>query len=164
MKSQILVVFMQIKLKNVKNLYKTLAVLSFLALLVSVFAIFVSDVVMPLSVALVALVLLLEVEKKKGTFMGFKRKQGRAGIRNEIYIIPTVGCVNNTCIRMEKMAQKFVKGSIDGIFTLSHQFGCSQLGDDNENIKKLLSFILILSFGLVIVYSLILKDVLTLPF
>ena len=56
---------MQIKLKNVKNLYKTLAVLSFLALLVSVFAIFVSDVVMPLSVALVALVLLLEVEKKK---------------------------------------------------------------------------------------------------
>ncbi len=81
---------------------------------------------------------IVEVEKKKGTFKGFKRKQGRAGIRNEIYIIPTVGCVNNTCIRIEKLAQKFVKGSIDGIFTLSHQFGCSQLGEDNENIKKLL--------------------------
>ena len=78
------------------------------------------------------------VEIKEGTFKGFKRKYGNAGIRNEIYIIPTVGCVNNVCIRLEKMAQKFIKGSIDGIFTLSHQFGCSQLGNDNENIKKLL--------------------------
>lgn len=77
-------------------------------------------------------------EKSKATFKGFKRKFGRAGIRNEIYIIPTVGCVNNACIRMANEAQKFVKGSIDGIFALTHQFGCSQLGDDNENIKKLL--------------------------
>ena len=74
----------------------------------------------------------------EGTFKGFKRKAGRAGIRNEIYIIPTVGCVNNVCLRIEKLAQKFVKGSIDGIFALTHQFGCSQLGEDNQNIKKLL--------------------------
>ena len=77
-------------------------------------------------------------ENKKATFKGFKRKQGRAGIRNEIYIIPTVGCVNNACMRMERLAQKYVQGSIDGIFALPHQFGCSQLGQDNENIKKLL--------------------------
>ncbi len=77
----------------------------------------------------------------KYTFRGYKRKCGRAGIRNEIYIIPTVGCVNNVCMRLEKAAQKFVRGSIDGIFALTHQFGCSQLGDDNENIKKLLSAI-----------------------
>lgn len=77
-------------------------------------------------------------DKNKGTFRGFKRKEGRAGIRNEIYIIPTVGCVNNVCMRLEKLSQKFVQGSIDGIFALTHQFGCSQLGDDNENIKKLL--------------------------
>ncbi len=77
-------------------------------------------------------------EKSKATFQGFKRTHGRAGIRNEIYIIPTVGCVNNACIRMANEAQKFVKGSIDGIFALTHQFGCSQLGEDNENIKKLL--------------------------
>ena len=76
--------------------------------------------------------------KSKATFMGFKREKGRAGIRNEIYIIPTVGCVNNACMRLAKDAQKFVTGSIDGIFALTHQFGCSQLGDDNENIKKLL--------------------------
>lgn len=79
-----------------------------------------------------------KTEKKQAFFKGFKRKFGRAGIRNEIYIIPTVGCVNNACIRMAKDAQKFVKGSIDGIYALTHQFGCSQLGDDNENIKKLL--------------------------
>ena len=77
-------------------------------------------------------------DRKKGTFLGFKRKFGRAGIRNEIYIIPTVGCVNNVCMRLEKLSQKYVQGSIDGIFALTHQFGCSQLGDDNENIKKLL--------------------------
>lgn len=77
-------------------------------------------------------------DSKKGTFKGYKRKYGRAGIRNEIFIIPTVGCVNNVCIRLEKEARKYIKGSIDGIYALTHQFGCSQLGDDNENIKNLL--------------------------
>ena len=77
-------------------------------------------------------------EKSKATFKGFKREKGRAGIRNEIYIIPTVGCVNNACMRMAKEAQKYIAGSIDGIYALTHQFGCSQLGEDNENIKKLL--------------------------
>ncbi len=77
-------------------------------------------------------------DSKKGTFKGYKRKVGRAGIRNEIYIIPTVGCVNNVCMRLEKEARKFIKGSIDGVYALTHQFGCSQLGEDNENIKNLL--------------------------
>ncbi len=76
--------------------------------------------------------------EKSGTFKGYKRKIGRAGIRNEIYIIPTVGCVNNVCMRLEKEARKYIKGSIDGIYALTHQFGCSQLGQDNENIKNLL--------------------------
>lgn len=94
--------------------------------------------------------------KKKATFQGFKRVKGRAGIRNEIYIIPTVGCVNNVCIRLANEAQKLVQGSIDGIFALTHQFGCSQLGEDNVNIKKLLcsialnpnaSFVLFVGLG-----------------
>ena len=76
--------------------------------------------------------------EKSGTFKGYKRKIGRAGIRNEIYIIPTVGSVNNVCMRLEKEARKYIKGSIDGIYALTHQFGCSQLGQDNENIKNLL--------------------------
>ncbi len=79
-----------------------------------------------------------EPERKSRKFLGFKRKNGRAGIRNEIYIIPTVGCVNNVCIRLERMAQELIGGSIDGIFALTHQFGCSQLGEDGENIRKLI--------------------------
>ena len=97
-----------------------------------------------------------ELPKTTGTFQGFKRKWGNAGIRNEIYIIPTVGCVNDVCIRIAKASQSLVKGSIDGIFALTHQFGCSQLGQDNENIKKLLcavalnpnaSFVLFVGLG-----------------
>lgn len=75
---------------------------------------------------------------KEATFKGFPYKDGRAGIRNEIFIIPTVGCVNNVCLRLEKEAQKYVRGSLDGVFALTHQFGCSQLGDDGDNIKKFL--------------------------
>ena len=94
--------------------------------------------------------------ENKATFKGYKRKVGRAGIRNEIYIIPTVGCVNNVCKRLETLSQKYVAGSIDGIYALTHQFGCSQLGQDNENIKKLLcgialnpnaSFVLFVGLG-----------------
>ena len=77
-------------------------------------------------------------EKSKATFMGYKRENGRAGIRNEIYIIPTVGCVNNVCMRLAKDAQNLISGTIDGVYALTHQFGCSQLGEDNENIKNLL--------------------------
>ena len=79
-----------------------------------------------------------KLPKRKESFRGYKREHGRAGIRNEIYIVPTVGCVNNVCIRLANAAQKFVSGSIDGIFALTHQFGCSQLGEDNGNIRKLL--------------------------
>lgn len=79
------------------------------------------------------------IKKEKGTFLGFKRKSGRAGIRNDIYIIPTVGCVNSVAKAIEKQAQQYVRGSIDSIFAITHQFGCSQLGDDHEDFKKLLA-------------------------
>ena len=94
--------------------------------------------------------------KSTATFLGYKREKGRAGIRNEIYVIPTVGCVNNACMRMANEAQKYITGSIDGVYALKHQFGCSQLGEDNENIKKLLcsvalnpnaSFVLFVGLG-----------------
>ncbi len=97
-----------------------------------------------------------KLAKGQATFIGYKRAKGRAGIRNEIYIIPTVGCVNNVCMRLAKEAQKLLCGSIDGVYALTHQFGCSQLGEDNENIKKLLcaialnpnaSFVLFVGLG-----------------
>lgn len=77
-------------------------------------------------------------EPTRMTFRGYKRAYGRAGIRNDIYIIPTVGCVNNVCEALAKRCQPLIKGSVDGVWALTHQFGCSQLGEDNENIKKLL--------------------------
>lgn len=95
-------------------------------------------------------------ERKEGSFLGYKRKRGRAGIRNEIYVIPTVGCVNGVCARLVNEARGHISGSIDGIYALTHQFGCSQLGDDGENIKKLLcsvarnpnaSFVLFVGLG-----------------
>ncbi len=78
------------------------------------------------------------IPHQRRTFWGYPRKNGRAGIRNEIYIIPTVGCVNDVCRRLEKLCQPLIAGSIDGVFALTHQFGCSQLGEDNQNIAKLL--------------------------
>ena len=77
-------------------------------------------------------------EKRYMTFKGYVREDGRVGIRNDIYIIPTVGCVNSICKMIEQESQQYIKGSIDSIVTLTHQFGCSQLGEDNENIKKIL--------------------------
>jgi len=83
----------------------------------------------------------VSLPKSNGTFLGFKRKSGRAGIRNDIYIIATVGCVNSVVKAIEKKAQDLVKGSIDSIFAITHQFGCSQLGEDHSNFKNLLASI-----------------------
>ena len=82
-----------------------------------------------------------EISSTQDTFLGFKRKHGRAGVRNDIFIIPTVGCINNVVKEIERQSQQFIEGSIDSIFALPHQFGCSQLGEDFANIAKLLTSI-----------------------
>jgi len=69
-------------------------------------------------------------------FMGFKRKNGKVGIRNEIWIVPTVGCVNPIGDAVSKKAQRLICGSIDGVHYFPHPYGCSQLGNDHENTKK----------------------------
>ena len=73
------------------------------------------------------------------TFRGYRRSNGKVGIRNEIWIIPTVGCVNNVATAIERKAQKYVQGSVEGIFAFPHPYGCSQMGDDQENTRKILS-------------------------
>ena len=79
--------------------------------------------------------------KRKRTFMGFRRADGQVGVRNQIWIIPTVGCVNGT---VQKLAELFNAekrgnmGSVDAIVAFPHNYGCSQLGDDHENTKKIL--------------------------
>lgn len=73
------------------------------------------------------------------TFKGYLRQDGRAATRNEIWIIPTVGCVNNTAKRLEKIGQDIIGDGCDGVFAYTHPFGCSQLGDDQENTRKILA-------------------------
>lgn len=73
------------------------------------------------------------------TFMGYRRPDGKVGIRNEIWIIPTVGCVNSIVKEIENRAQKFKTESIDGIYSYNHPYGCSQLGGDMQNTLKYLA-------------------------
>ncbi len=73
------------------------------------------------------------------TFQGYRRADGRAAVRNEIWIIPTVGCVNDVARAIERRAQQFKTGTIDGIFAFPHPYGCSQMGDDQENTRKVLA-------------------------
>lgn len=74
------------------------------------------------------------------SFQGYRRKNGDVGIRNELWIVPTVGCVNGVAERMIKLFEKEV-GDIspfENILVLKHNYGCSQLGDDHENTRKIL--------------------------
>ena len=73
------------------------------------------------------------------TFEGYVREDGRVGIRNEIWIIPTVGCVNDVAKHLVSMNQDIVKGTIDGLYTFTHPFGCSQTGEDHATTRKLLA-------------------------
>ena len=74
-----------------------------------------------------------------GTFRGFRRGDGKVGIRNEIWIIPTVGCVNDVARALAKANQDLVTGSIDGLYAFTHPFGCSQTGHDHAQTRKLLT-------------------------
>ncbi|GAE32078.1 UxaA family hydrolase [Alkalihalobacillus hemicellulosilyticus] len=74
------------------------------------------------------------------TFQGYVRANGDVGIRNEIWVINTVGCINKTCETVAKTANDMYKGdNIDGVYHYPHLFGCSQLGDDLHNTQKILS-------------------------
>ncbi len=73
------------------------------------------------------------------SFKGYRRSNGKAAIRNEIWIIPTVGCVNSIAGELVAKNQHLVTGNIDGLYTFPHPFGCSQMGDDHEQTKKLLT-------------------------
>lgn len=63
------------------------------------------------------------------TFMGYRRKDGSVGIRNDIWIVNTVGCVNKVAERL---------ASLTGAVAMPHPFGCSQLGDDHKTTQLIL--------------------------
>jgi len=77
-------------------------------------------------------------------FRGYERDNGQVGIRNEIWVISTVGCVNKPAEKMvlsakQKYRAEIEKDEIDGFFNFSHPFGCSQLGDDLINTQRILA-------------------------
>ena len=73
------------------------------------------------------------------TFMGYPRKDGKVGVRNELWILPTVGCVNDIARALEREAQKLIGGGVETVYAFPHPYGCSQMGDDQENTRQILA-------------------------
>ncbi len=75
------------------------------------------------------------------TFDGYRRASGRVGTRNEVWIINTVGCVNSSAERIAREASAIIgeRTNFDGVFSFSHPFGCSQLGDDLSDTRRVLA-------------------------
>ena len=71
----------------------------------------------------------LEIKTDR-TFAGFLRPDGQAGVRNDLWVIPTVGCVNDLARRLAD--------AVGGI-ALTHPYGCSQLGGDHECTANMLA-------------------------
>lgn len=75
------------------------------------------------------------------TFKGYKRQDGRVGVRNEIWIIPTVGCVNRIAQLLAKQVNEGSRicDNVDGVFEFTHPYGCSQLGQDYTTTQQILA-------------------------
>ncbi len=98
----------------------------------------------------------LQIKNKNLKFNGYIRANGEVGIRNEIWIVPTVGCVNGIA---EKLANRLTEetklAGIDAIHAWHHNYGCSQLSEDHENTRKVLrDIVLHPNAGAVLVLSL----------
>ena len=81
----------------------------------------------------------LNIKKENRMFKGYVRKNGDVGIRNEIWIVPTVGCVNGIAERLAKQLREETQGrGVDAVYCWHHNYGCSQLSGDHENTRKVL--------------------------
>ena len=76
-------------------------------------------------------------------FQGYMCKNGKTGTRNELWIIPTVGCVNKTAEQIAARAKAklahLLGNGIDDIIAATHPYGCSQMGDDQTHTQLLLA-------------------------
>mgnify|MGYP001137616336 FL=1 len=73
------------------------------------------------------------------TFMGYSRDNGKVGVRNEIWVIPTVGCVNNVASKIAELSKGLVRENIEAVCAFPHPYGCSQMGDDQEHTRQILA-------------------------
>ncbi len=82
-----------------------------------------------------------EVPKIERTFKGYKRDNGKVGIRNEVWIINTVGCINKSAEKIVENANKkyATDENFDGVHTFVHPYGCSQMGDDHSTTQEILA-------------------------
>lgn len=98
----------------------------------------------------------LTIAKDNRTFNGYVRKNGEVGIRNEVWIVPTVGCVNGIAERLASLLEKETGcEGIDAVHAWHHNFGCSQLSEDHENTRKVLrDIVLHPNAGAVLILSL----------
>ena len=78
---------------------------------------------------------------QKRSFKGYRRADGQVGIRNQIWVIPTVGCVNGICQQIVERfkAENPAHAGVDAVIPFPHNYGCSQLGQDHENTRTVLS-------------------------
>ena len=81
----------------------------------------------------------LDISQEDRTFKGYIRKNGEVGVRNEIWVVPTVGCVNGIAEKLVELLKKETQlEGIDDIKAWNHNYGCSQLSGDHENTRKVL--------------------------
>ncbi len=98
----------------------------------------------------------LSIPVENRTFKGYVRKNGDVGIRNEIWIVPTVGCVNGIAEQLAKRLETETRlDGIDAVHAWHHNYGCSQLSEDHEATRKILrDIVLHPNAGAVLVLSL----------
>lgn len=78
--------------------------------------------------------------KDERVVMGYERKNGDMGIRNELWVIPTVGCVNGQAEAIvERVKSEMDCSHLDDVRVYTHPYGCSQLGDDHRNTRRALA-------------------------
>lgn len=98
----------------------------------------------------------LNIQVENRTFKGYVRKNGDVGVRNEIWIVPTVGCVNGIAEQLAKELETETRlDGIDAVHAWHHNYGCSQLSEDHEATRKVLrDIVLHPNAGAVLVLSL----------
>jgi altronate hydrolase len=72
-------------------------------------------------------------------FLGYRRADGRVATRNEVWILPTVGCVGRTAQKIAAAAADRHGARVDGVHAFAHPFGCSQLGEDLDGTRRVLA-------------------------
>ena len=78
-------------------------------------------------------------QRESAMFMGYPRRDGRVGVRNELWILPTVGCVNDVARALERRAQALKGDGVENVYAFPHPYGCSQMTEDQDNTRRILA-------------------------